>query len=64
MLRLTELVEAICDRGIELEHLDHNPQVVVYWYLPDGTLEMREVELVAVDTYDRILLHCPLQPPP
>lgn len=62
MLRLTELMEALRDRGLELEQLDYNPRVVVRWWTEEGPVE-REIELVLVNVEDFVVLHCPIQPP-
>jgi hypothetical protein len=59
-MRLTELVEEMCERGLELESRNINPVVVVHFYV-DGQLEpiIREVELVLADVDGNVVLHCP-----
>ncbi|HZF30011.1 MAG TPA: hypothetical protein VE907_12890 [Gammaproteobacteria bacterium] len=57
MIRLTELVELLCDNGHKLR--DANPRVVVRWYLDNGELVEREIEMVYADLAGGVSLHCP-----
>lgn len=55
-MRLTELVEDLCSRGVEAEDADPNPPVVV---LVDAAELLAELELERVAVGDgRIVLHC------
>jgi hypothetical protein len=56
-MKLTELVEDLYNRGIELEDADPNPHVVVYVWV-DGLPVIREIDVVATEGGGRVVLHC------